>query len=492
MPRARTRDEFVDLLETELAAEENAPAPGDWTAYLRCILEWRDEGGPEIHKDCVTAEDHTATEDELKEARDELEEEQQEGKKRADYIVTLEDRVADIDAPEPALILVAAREAVVTLRALLPKLDAAKFTPTDRKRLRMSLHWAAEALEVATRKAEDPDENGPPEATREPDEDEDEWTAAAHNVDGIDAFEWRRVTLDSPRGEVLHLRWRPAVRLRVEVQLRRQDNGDDSADVRAWDGGIETDLAVAQTAGGRLLAEVLLEQAIEIEATLAPVEPEPPPPPQGSPPPAEWLALRDALTVTLAEVEAEYVKIGAEAFALYRAAIPSRKRAKMPGPPTTASEFSSQSRMWHGMVPAEAKDALNPALEEMATHLRALDARTVEARKALREAAKGIDVAVVGEGARWRLIRDAWTTHDGAGRARSSGELTAHDLLALGYEVRTIARCTSMHAATRSFEVWAWTCEHGAEIARYQCPKGEVPEPPIRWETLTVDADPQR
>jgi len=29
MPRARTREEFVDLLEIELAAEENAPWPGN-------------------------------------------------------------------------------------------------------------------------------------------------------------------------------------------------------------------------------------------------------------------------------------------------------------------------------------------------------------------------------------------------------------------------------------------------------------------------------
>jgi hypothetical protein len=127
----------------------------------------------------------------------------------------------------------------------------------------------------------------------------------------------------------------------------------------------------------------------------------------------------------------------------------------------------------------------------MAARMRALDDRTVEARKALREAAKDVPMAVVGEGAKWRLIRDAWTTHDGAGRARSSGELTAHDLLALGYEVRTIARLGAK-SAIQSFEVWAWTCEDGAQIARYQVPKGEVPEPPIRWETLAADAEPRR
>ena len=484
MPRCRTREEFVDLLEIELAAEENAPWPGNWAAYYERILEWRDEGGPEMHEDCVTAEDYTATEDELKEAREELEEEKAEGEKRAAYIVTLEDRVADIDAPKPALILVAAREAVVTLRALLSKLDAAKFTPSDRKRLRMSLHYAAEALDNAIRKGEDHDTSAalpPPNA--EPDEDA-EWTAAACNVGDIDAFEWRRESLDTPRGEVLHLRWWSAVRVRVEVQLRRLENGDDSAELRMWKGNVETEPSAKEI-------EAALAQAIELEATLAPVEPESPPPPRGDPPPAEWIVLRNALAVTLAEVEAEYVKIGAEAFALYRAAIPPKKRAKMPGPPTTASEFHTQSRVWHGLVPAEAKDALDLPLEAMAARLAAADARTVEARKALREAAKDVPMAVVGEGAKWRLIRDAWTTHDGAGRARSSGELTAHDLLALGYEVRTIARLGAK-SAVQSFEVWAWTCEDGAQIARYQVPKGEVPEPPIRWETLAADAEPRR
>ena len=484
MLHCRTREEFVDLLETELAAEENAPWPGDWTAYLRRILVWRDEGGSEVHKDCIPAADYTSIEDELKEAREDLEEEKAEGEKRAAYIVTLEDRVADIDAPEPALILVAAREAVVTLRALLPKLDAAKFTPSDRKRLRMSLHYAAEALDNATRKGEDHDTSAAlPSPNAEPDEDA-EWTAAACNVGDIDAFEWRRESLDTPRGEVLHLRWWPAVRVRVEVQLRRLENGDDSAELRMWKGNVETEPSAKEI-------EAALAQAIELEATLAPVEPESPPPPRGDPPPAEWIVLRNALAVTLAEVEAEYVKIGAEAFALYRAAIPPKKRAKMPGPPTTASEFHTQSRVWHGLVPAEAKDALDLPLEAMAARLAAADARTVEARKALREAAKDVPMAVVGEGAKWRLIRDAWTTHDGAGRARSSGELTAHDLLALGYEVRTIARLGAK-SAIQSFEVWAWTCEDGAQIARYQVPKGEVPEPPIRWETLAADAEPRR
>ena len=115
-PRAHTRDEFVDLLEIELAAEESAPAPGDWTAHLERILAWRDEGGSEVHKDCTPAADYTSIEDELKEVREDLEEEKAEAEKRAAYILTLEDRVADIDAPKPALILVAAREAVVTRR----------------------------------------------------------------------------------------------------------------------------------------------------------------------------------------------------------------------------------------------------------------------------------------------------------------------------------------------------------------------------------------
>ena len=126
-----------------------------------------------------------------------------------------------------------------------------------------------------------------------------------------------------------------------------------------------------------------------------------------------WRTLRAALTATLAEVEAEYVRIGAEAFALYRRNMPPKKRAKMPGPPTTASEFASQSRVWHTALTEEARADLNPALEEMATRLRLADDRTVAARKALREAAKVIPTAVVGEGASWRCVRQDWLTING-------------------------------------------------------------------------------
>ena len=145
------------------------------------------------------------------------------------------------------------------------------------------------------------------------------------------------------------------------------------------------------------------------------------------------------------------------------------------------------SEAWESRL-TEAREQVRPVLEAMVVDLQALDSRSTVARKALREAALAIPGAVVGEGAAWRLVRDAWTTYEGAGRARTSGELTAHDLLALGYEVRTIARCTSLHAAIRSFEVWAWTCEDGARIAPHQVPVGEVPEPPIRWSSLAADA----
>jgi hypothetical protein len=208
-----------------------------------------------------------------------------------------------------------------------------------------------------------------------------------------------------------------------------------------------------------------------------------------------WRTLRAALTVTLAEVEAEYVRIGAEAFALYRRNMPAKKRAKMPGPPTSASEFASQSRVWHTALTEEARADLNPALEEMATRLRLADDRTVAARKALREAARVIPAAVVGERlAKWRLIREDWLTINGGSSHRSHAEFTAHDLMHLGYQVRCYARLhpeghRSVTGPVRAFEVWAWTCDEGEQIARYQTPTNKVPEPPIRWVSLAADEE---
>lgn len=203
-----------------------------------------------------------------------------------------------------------------------------------------------------------------------------------------------------------------------------------------------------------------------------------------------WRTLRAALTATLAEVEAEYVRIGAEAFALYRAAMPAKRRAKMPGPPTSASEFASQSRVWHTALTEEARADINPALEEMAARLRLADDCTVAARKALREAAKAIPRAVVSERlAKWRLIREDWLTINGGSSHRSHAESTAHDLMHLGYKVRCYTRLTPSGYAIRAFEVWAWTCDEGEQIARYQTPVGEVPEPPIRWVSLATDEE---
>lgn len=200
-----------------------------------------------------------------------------------------------------------------------------------------------------------------------------------------------------------------------------------------------------------------------------------------------WRTLRAALDATLVEVEAEYVRIGAEAFALCCAALPVKKRAKMPGPPTSASEFQAQSRVWHAALTDEARAALGPALEEMATRLRLAEECKIDARNTLRAAAQVIPAAVVGEGAQWRCIRQDWLTINGDSSHRSNSELTAHDLMHLGYQVRCYTRLKPSGLSIRAFEVWAWTCEEGEQIARHQRPAGEVPEPPIRWISLAVD-----
>ncbi len=76
----------------------------------------------------------------------------------------------------------------------------------------------------------------------------------------------------------------------------------------------------------------------------------------------------------------------------------------------------------------------------------------------------------------------------------SHAELTAHDLMHLGYKVRCYARLhpegqRSVTGPVRAFEVWAWTCDEGEQIARHQTPAGEVLEPPIRWVSLAADEE---
>jgi len=127
--------------------------------------------------------------------------------------------------------------------------------------------------------------------------------------------------------------------------------------------------------------------------------------------------------------------------------------------------------------------------------LRAADDRTLAARQALRLAARQVPGAVVGEGAEWRLVRSDWhSSHRSITATQNMAALTAHDLLHLGYRVRCATRLRpegqkSYLGPGQQFEVWAWTCAEGAEIAPHQHPAGEVAEPPLRWEQFGSDTD---
>ena len=155
--RCGTKEEFIEALVFELESDNPGVIPEDWTGYLSRCLHWRDFGAEDVHADCVAAADHTALEDKIRDLKEDLDASKEEAKRRDDQITDLEERLADFGdtAPAPDLLRVATRDAVKTLRALLSQLDAPKFTPSDRKRLRMSLHYAAQHLEAATHKAED-------------------------------------------------------------------------------------------------------------------------------------------------------------------------------------------------------------------------------------------------------------------------------------------------------------------------------------------------
>ena len=155
--RCGTKEEFIEALVFELESDNPGVIPEDWTGYLSRCLEWRDEGGEHIHDKCADLGDHNALEKKIRDLKEDLDASKEEAKRRDDQITDLEERLADFGdtAPAPDLLRVATRDAVKTLRALLSQLDAPKFTPSDRKRLRMSLHYAAQHLEAATHKAED-------------------------------------------------------------------------------------------------------------------------------------------------------------------------------------------------------------------------------------------------------------------------------------------------------------------------------------------------
>ena len=267
--RCSTKEEFVEALVFELESDNPGVIPEDWTGYLSRCLHWRDFGADDVHADCIAAADHTALEDEIRDLKEDLEEAKEEDEKRGAYIQTLEERLADFGdtAPAPDLLRVAARDAVKTLRALLPQLDAPKFTPSDRKRLRMSVFYAAQHLEAATHKAED--ETLPEDHAPEPEPAAAAWETATCEAEGV-TFRWHRTPMRSPKGVQVGvttwIAWTPVEGVAAEVGLSRGWGGTLLATLQVWQGGEEVALSDL-TAEDR---DTLHEQARTLEACLPP------------------------------------------------------------------------------------------------------------------------------------------------------------------------------------------------------------------------------
>lgn len=265
--RCGTKEEFIEALVFELESDNPGVIPEDWTGYLSRCLEWRDEGGEHIHDKCADLGDHNALEKKIRDLKEDLDASKEEAKRRDDQITDLEERLADFGdtAPAPDLLRVATRDAVKTLRALLSQLDAPKFTPSDRKRLRMSLHYAAQHLEAATHKAEDetlPEDHVPEPAAVA-------WETATCEAEGV-TFRWHRTPMRSPAGVQVGITtwiaWTPVEGVAAEVGLSRGWGGTLLATLQVWQGDEEVALSDL-TAEDR---DTLHEQARVLEACLPP------------------------------------------------------------------------------------------------------------------------------------------------------------------------------------------------------------------------------
>lgn len=265
--RCGTKEEFIEALVFELESDNPGVIPEDWTGYLSRCLHWRDEGGEDIHARCADQGDYNSLETDLAEAKERIEELEKDLEECRSEVETLEDRLLpfeDTDPPPPNL-RASARDAVKTLRALLPQLDAAKFTAADRKRVRMSLHYAAQHLETATHKAED--ETLPEDHTPAPEPSAVAWETATCEAEGV-TFRWHRTPMRSPKGVQVGvttwIAWTPVEGVAAEVGLSRGWGGTLLATLQVWQGGEEVALSDL-TAEDR---DTLHEQALTLEACL--------------------------------------------------------------------------------------------------------------------------------------------------------------------------------------------------------------------------------
>jgi len=267
--RCSTKEEFVEALVFELESDNPGVISEDWTGYLSRCLHWRDFGADDMHEKCASAEDYNSLETELEETKFKIEELEKDLEERCAEVEALNDRILDFGdtAPAPNILRAAARDAVKTLRALLPQLDAAKFAAADRKRVRMSLHYVAQYLETATHKAED--ETLPEDHVPEPEPAAVAWETATCEAEGV-TFRWHRTPMRSPKGVQVGvttwIAWTPVEGVAAEVGLSRGWGGTLLATLQVWQGGEEVALSDL-TAEDR---DTLHEQARVLEACLPP------------------------------------------------------------------------------------------------------------------------------------------------------------------------------------------------------------------------------
>jgi hypothetical protein len=144
--------EFADRVAEEATLDDDGGRlTGDpWRCLLDRVLGWRDKPPAEdSHDTCVDSETH---DEEVKGLRDDLKDANSELDAARTTIADLEERLADFtgEPPEPSALLVAAREAVTTIRQRLPTLTAERCSGPARKSSITGIRWAVDALEAAT------------------------------------------------------------------------------------------------------------------------------------------------------------------------------------------------------------------------------------------------------------------------------------------------------------------------------------------------------
>jgi hypothetical protein len=146
--------EFADRVAEEAALDDDGgPLTGadPWRHLFDRVLGWRDQEPPEAsHDTCVDSDAH---DEEVKGLRDDLEDVNSELAAARTTIADLEERLADFtgDPPEPAALLVAAREAVAMVRRVLSPLTHERCSGPARKTAATHIRWAVDTLEAATR-----------------------------------------------------------------------------------------------------------------------------------------------------------------------------------------------------------------------------------------------------------------------------------------------------------------------------------------------------